>query len=272
MPFCVGGLMGKKQKLEDMPIDSDGIRILPDRTLFGFEYEKPKIENLDDWLLEYMPGWLYRIPRRIKDFFNSIKWGLQRIFRKHHASDLDLWGLDHKFAEFILPKLIAFRQLDLHGHPMDFSDWDESDESGYGYMGMTKEEYEKAKSEGKFVSGGMDAWFETIDEMIYAFEFFMFHDECGKKEEAFRKKYNLPDPHAETDENMSWHYACKDKKNGMHMTCGPKTPDELEELKEKYEIIGKYKSFYNHDESIKQLERAQKGMELFGKYFWNLWD
>jgi hypothetical protein len=106
----------------------------------------------------------------------------QRLFRKSHASDGDLWNMDAHLARIILPKLSAFRAQNLQGYPEE--------------------------------SGSMEAWLAILDEMIYAMQWKILeyqHDTTLFKYSSI-----------------------------------PSTPEEA--------------------------ERAQKGFELFGKYFNHLWD
>mgnify|MGYP000933623302 FL=1 len=100
--------------------------------------KKHKVENLDDFLFKYFEPLYMFFKHHFPDFLKGIKWSFQRLFRKHGCANIDLWGLDHHLAKIILPKLIAFRSQELHGHPMDFSEWDED-----GGLGITKEEYDE---------------------------------------------------------------------------------------------------------------------------------
>ena len=112
-----------------------------------------------------------------------IKQVLQRVFRRNHTADSDLWSLDIHLAEIIATKLKAFRSLELQGYPSDFTepkDWPEQDN-------IPKD----------LVGGGPEKWLETIDEMIYAFEQAYMYD--GDKQQEFLDKYNLKDPWRDTD-------------------------------------------------------------------------
>ncbi len=220
-----------------------------------------KVENIDDFLFKYF-GPLYSFfKHRLPDFFRNIKWGFQRLYRKHGCGDIDLWGLDTHLAKIILPKLIAFRSQDLHGHPMDFSDWEE------GGLGITKEEYDEAAKRGEFVGGGHEAWLKTIDEMIFAFEYLLYADGFDKKQKKFYEKYGYKDPYRETDDNLTWGYTYKTK-DGNHCSSNESNLEE----KEGYTLIGKYKSYHDMNTLREVGIRAKKGFELFGKYFMNLWD
>jgi len=129
---------------------------------------------------------LERIKYQIKNFFLHIKWSLQKMFRKYHCSDLNLWNLDIHLAKIILPKLIAFRSMPRLGYPASLQDENE--------------------------------WEKILDEMIFAFKYTLADAEIKRKE--FEKKYG--------------------------------------------EI--------NKENYVKFEKRSQKGLELFGLYFRNLWD
>lgn len=230
------------------------------------------IDNLDDLIFVVMPR-IWRVFKRwIPDGLNSVKYFFQKMFRSHHTADYELWGLGDHLAKIILPKLIAFRNMNLHGHPIDFSEWEE-EHGDYGGIGITKVDYDKAIESGDMVGGGLDKWLETLDEMIFSLEYMLYHDgydnkgQPSRKRRMFYKKHGLLDPYRETDDNLSWHYRYKDRKNGYTMETS-----ELLLNDEKYEIVGKFAVYLDHEESKKHAERAHEGFKLIGKYFWNLWD
>ncbi len=255
-----------KKEVEIDP--KDGLKVL--EHMFGSgDWE---VENFKDWCLKYIPGPIYRIPRHIGDFLRAIKWVIQRIFRKSHASDCDIWNLSHHMARSILPKLIAFKKSSRMGYPSTFSDWDE--ENPYS-LGMDKKEYDAAVKKGDMKGGGEKAWEKVIDEIIFAFEYQLYHDEYGKKQEAMFAKYDILDPHRKTDDNLSWGYNYKTDK-GESMFCSEEDHIRIQGVdKEKYKgyvLIGKHRSYYNVEDSRRQWDRVTKGMKLFGEYFWSLWD
>jgi len=247
----------------------DDIPILKDMFDDGGGKYIRDVENFGDWMFNLSPPVYRFFVHRIPDFFRNIKWILQKIFRKHHCSDLDLWGLDSHLIKIILPKLIAFRKRDLHGYPCNFSQWDESLKDGGG-MGLTREEYDKAKAEGHYVGGEMEGWKKTLDEMIFAFEYHLYSDEFGKKQKSFYEKYGYEDPHRQTEDNISWHYNYSTP-DGGHMYSG-ELVDLTEENYKGYTLLGKSKSYYDMQTYKEIAQRAQNGFKLFGKYFQNLWD
>ncbi len=231
--------------------------------------EEDEIENFDDWVWKHFPLIYSLFKHRIPDLLRGIKWAFQRLFRKHGCADIDLWNLHSHLAKIILPKLIAFRKQNLNGHPMDFCDW-EAEYGEYGGLGETKEEYDQAKKEGKYVGGGHDAWLKTLDEMIFAFEYFLYADAFDKTQKAFFKKYGYADPYRKTDDNLTWDYRYKGKDGTMCSTSEPNLNSK--EGYEDYVLVGKYRTYIDFELTKTIGERARKGFELFGKYFPNLWD
>jgi len=135
----------------------------------------------------------------IKSLINNVIWIFQRIIRKHHTADIDLWNLDLYISKIFLPKLEAFRNQQLHVSP----------------------------------TADMETWLNILDEIIYSFRWNIYtsFESNPKKELNFYLKYFV-----EEDPNLKFNH----------------------------EI--------NSTLAIKANNRAQKGFELFGKYFDCLWD
>lgn len=214
-------------------------------------------EKLDDWALEYVPGFLYRIPRRIGDFFRAIKYTYQKVVRKHSTSDIELWNLNSHLAKIILPKLRAFRNMEHAGYPAQFSEYSENE-------WRAREEYDKAVEEGKIVGGESEKWLEYLDEMIFGLDYLLYeHDD------DFYVRWGIENPHAEVDKNLRYHYWYRDKEGSSIMT------DKLtqEEMDKKGYVFEKVTEIYYDVQLAYELgERAQRGLQLFGEYFFNLWD
>lgn len=205
---------------------------------------------------------------KIPDFFREIKWAFQRTFRSNHASDRDIWGLADHLTPILLGKLKAFRASPLHGYPAAFCDWDPEDESGHGHVGMTKEDYDKAKAEGHYVGGGFDAWLEALDKMVFAFDFLCYYEDFNeKRRDAMLARHGLEYPHKKIPENRKVHYAYKSKDHYMSSHLPPDDPDNKDR-----EFLGEEISYYNFDLERKYYEKVQEGLELFAKYYLSLWD
>lgn len=205
--------------------------------------------------MKRIPRWLFKGAAR------KVKWTFQKIFRKSHTSDPDLWSLDYFLAKKILPALKDFRKQDLNGYPSEFSSFEEASITRSAENPLTKEEYEDL-----YVGGGFDKWLATIDKMIFGFEYTIAQNECS--EEKFYKKYNLKDPYEKIEENAWDEYVYETNVNGSIGTCW--SPHELDE--EGYTFVEKRKKYYNDKLHRSYLKKAQEGLELFGKHFTSLWD
>ena len=124
----------------------------------------------------------------------KIKWFLQKVFRKDHTSDHELWSLDYYLAKIILPKLKRFKAMGRNGYPGNFISKKEEALN----MGYTEGEIDKAINKGDLVIGGPEKWEESLDEMIFAFDFIVSADDTTQ-EEAFYKRYNLKNPYSKED-------------------------------------------------------------------------
>jgi hypothetical protein len=158
-----------------------------------------------------------------KKWKDKVVWAFQRIVRKNHAADVDLWSLDFHIAKILLPKLEAFRNQKFHSYPPAFN-------SPAHYV--LDEEKDTQDIHGK-TNEGLQTWLNILDEIIYAFRWNVYAnwERDTKKERAFYLHYfeqDIP--------NLDYHH------------------------------------YYDSKLVKKAADRAQKGFELFGKYFICLWD
>lgn len=227
-------------------------------------------EDKKDGMLYKMKRIFYRICYYLRnDLFYDIKYLLQKLFRKHHSSDCDLYNLCYHLSNIILPKLIAFKEMNRIGYPFYFSEYSKD------FMGgISKKEYNAMKKKDQIGGGEEEAWERVIDEMIFALEYNKL-SEINKKELAkFFKKWNLINPYRETEDNLKWTYTYKTD-NGI-MICNEEDYNKIEigekEISNDYKLVGKSRSYIDNDLLTQYRDRAEEGMRLFGKFFWNLWD
>lgn len=71
-------------------------------------------------------------------------------------SQSEVWNTDNVLAQLIAPRLLAFKELDKHGHPEDFKD--------------------------------MRAWNKAIQKMVDAFDLMKYVQMLSKEEEAIVTK------------------------------------------------------------------------------------
>jgi hypothetical protein len=95
--------------------------------------------------------------------FGFVRFVMQRIFRKDHIADLDLFDLDLNLALYIYPRIKAFVKAEKPGYPGYFAEYLESE-------WKSREEYDKAVKEGKIAGGGAEAWNAVLQEILFAFE------------------------------------------------------------------------------------------------------
>jgi len=109
-----------------------------------------------DVILKYTPfgiGW------KIARYQSNIRWWLKCRYQKfkYGVSDDDVYDLDYKIAEFVVPRLIYFRNREKFGIPNQFLP------SNYGIL--SEEQREEAEQK------GMAEWNKTLDEIIFAFDY-----------------------------------------------------------------------------------------------------
>jgi hypothetical protein len=83
-----------------------------------------------------------QVPLKINNFIFSIRMLSQRVFRKDHVSDDEVWGLNWALVKFMLPRLIRFRNKFNNPNPPCC-----------------------------VPQCGKDEWMQILDKMIFAFRY-----------------------------------------------------------------------------------------------------
>jgi len=154
----------------------------------------------------------------------------------------DTWNLDHTLALIIYPALIQLKNTK-HGVPHDFAEV-----GGEKYTEQQSFDFYEESNDDCFILG-VKRWEETLDKMIWAFEQLVKNDydelyHHGKPEfDWVKTDRTFPNPITGKDEET---FQMVDKNPDRHW----------------YDAEG----HKLHD------ERIQEGLELFGKYYRNLWD
>ena len=154
----------------------------------------------------------------------------------------DTWNMEHTLALIILPMLVQLKAQKM-GIPAEFADvggGDFDDQYSFDFYNETHNEcFEK----------GVERWDEVLDKMIWSFQQIV----DGSWEEAYR--------HGEA--NITWEPT---EEKIMDPVTG--------KMEEAYQMVDKNPHEHWTDLSgMKEHEkRIQEGLELFGKYFRNLWD
>lgn len=198
---------------------------------------------------------------KIKRFFQFKKQRIERGF-----DDSSLWELFSDLAEYILPRIKAFKEMERSGYPSYFSEFEENGS-------FSKEEYNELLLNGQRdpnVAAGrikpMDAWNKTLSKIIYAFEYVVY-TQTGKdlKEEGrFYKHYFGFDPRDKSYEcNACIRYEYKTKDGGLLYM--------FKEPADKSDVITK--TIYSNCELEDYAYAcADEGLKLFAKHFFSLWD
>jgi hypothetical protein len=154
----------------------------------------------------------------------------------------DTWGLDHTLALIILPSLIQLKHTK-HGVPGDFAEVGGEDYVSQQSFDFYMETHSWAFDE------KVKEWDEILDKMIWSFheiakdEYVDQYHHGKAKYEFVKTNTQFPNP---TTGKMEDTFEMVDRNPDEHW----------------YDMVG----HRLHE------ERIQEGLNLFGKYFRNLWD
>lgn len=172
--------------------------------------------------------------RVFHDFRKNLPWNKHVI----EIDKWDTWSMDGTLAPIIIPMLKQLKETK-HGVPYDFAHV-----GGESWDSQLSFDWYEADVDKLFDEHAERRWNEVMDKMIWSFE------EIAKSSESegFSEDYWEP----MTEEEI---IATMEKHNSVYK-------DIL--AKPSYKINREKLDAYN--------ERMQEGLELFGKYFRNLWD
>lgn len=154
----------------------------------------------------------------------------------------DTWSLDHTLAKIIYPCLLQLKATK-HGVPSEFADV-----GGEDYLQQKSFDFYEDTNGDAFKSG-CERWDEVLDKMIWAFGQIANEDYDSKYHHGSAKydwvitDQTYPNPITGVQEPT---YQMVDK-----------NPDE---------------HWYDHVGHRLHEDRIQEGLDLFGKYYRNLWD
>lgn len=154
----------------------------------------------------------------------------------------DTWNLDSTLALIIYPALLQLKATK-HGVPSEFADVGGGDWNTQESFDFYNETYDDAWKE------GIERWDETLDKMIWSFEQLL--------------KSDYDDQYHHGDAKYDW---VKTDKTYPNPITG--------KVEETYQMVDKNpdEHWYDSVGHLKHEERIQEGLELFGKYYRNLWD
>jgi hypothetical protein len=156
--------------------------------------------------------------------------------------NFDTWSLDHTLAKIIYPALIQLK-VNKHGIPSDFAVV-----GGEDYDDQTSFDFYK-DTDGSLFNERIKEWDEVLDKMIWSFQ--------QLAEDNYDDKYHHGTP------KYDW------------IDSGTPYPNPVTgKMEPTYKMVDKNPDEHWYDHVGHQLheERIQEGLELFGKYYRNLWD
>ena len=183
---------------------------------------------------------------------------------KIHFTKKDTWNLDHVLAEVILAVLQKFKETNRNGYPsLVLSDYLDQ------HTSLSEQDKKTACMYGEAAKFGIKekdviAYWETIlDDMMFSFNY-KEHKEYYEIEKSLTVS-NLCNPIKFTKEELE-DAVYIDEKYGKctKFIVKPKDGYTQQDV-DAYNI--RMTNYYNQLE-----ERKTKGLQLFAKYFYNLWD
>ena len=203
--------------------------------------------------IEKHPHGLENPVDKIKRWKRNIAFACQRV--RYGYCERDVWSIDWWFLN-VVPNMLQELKETKHGYP------DALSTSDHNSQRLITDEAEKEEE-------GSKKWDAILSEMIFLFR--------EANEETCRKK----NPYEEQYEKCSDEFIKKYGFFGEKL----KTKEEMEEEKEKrykrwYTLgdVPEYQNIQNkylkEEQKIDQYrnECKNKGLELFSKWFWSLWD
>lgn len=154
----------------------------------------------------------------------------------------DTWSADHTLALIILPLLLQYKE-NHHGIPNEFADHSgDPNCNDQQLFDFYQESHSWAFDE------GVKRWEETLDKMIWSFYQLVVDDDS---------KYHHGKP------KYDW---VKNDKKFPNPISG--------KLEDTFQMVDKNpeEHWYDINGHMEHEKRVQEGLELFGKYFRNLWD
>ncbi len=195
----------------------------PVKDEYGFESAPEWVDNFGEWLSE---TWIHTF----------LQWTYNKRKRniKIHIDNYDTWNMEITLAYIIVPLLKQLRD-ETHGYPIEFAT--EDDDSGYQRL-FEGEGFEFDED------AGSDAWTETLNKMIWAFEQVI--------------DFDWEDQYRTGKADFQWADSDYEDGTGLKYSTMIDGPNHTLEV----DLVG----------MRKHQERMQEGFDLFGKYYHGLWD
>ena len=155
----------------------------------------------------------------------------------------DTWSLDHTLALIIFPALVQLKGS-IHGVPSDFANV-----GGESYENQLSFDFYSETTDEMFNAHSVTRWEEVLDKMIWSFQQIAFAD--------WEEQYY----HGESIKWLS-------VEDGTMLNPVTNKPEPTYSL-----VDTNPEDHWTDFEGIKaHRKKIQEGLELFGKYYSNLWD
>lgn len=167
-------------------------------------------------------------------------------YRKNRSINIkidkhDTWSMDNTLAYIILPMLVQLRDT-ANGVPSEFSNVGGADWEQQQCFDFYQESHDWAFNK------KIKEWDIILDKMIWSFEQLVFENKNDYHYGEFK-------------------FSFEKTKNKAHNPLTNKS-EELSELVD----LNPQGHYYDHHGALLYDQRIQEGLELFGKYYRNLWD
>jgi hypothetical protein len=189
---------------------------------------------------------------RVKDFFKNPKYSiwrpLQVFFRGY--SYADWWSASYILSKRMLPVLKMLRDKERHGVPslIGIEEKEKLIAMGYEWDEDTYSFSDKEIDGKTAFNRSEEIWQYIINEICFALEYCAYEDDTDCE---------VPNPLYNPEQKEVFHFVpCEDRPGFSEMIH--------------HDDYGK--TIIDRDLQKAKMERVQKGLELMGKYWMNLWD
>lgn len=197
---------------------------------------------------------IYRIEKPwqiLKIYKCNIKFAYQRI--RYGYCDKDVWAIDWWFLN-VIPNMLDDLRKNAHGYPTELSESCDTVQA----LVMDKEKNDAAKEWDRILSEMAFLFREANEETCSKTN--PYEEEWSRVGTEYIEKYGFWGEKLWTKEEKE-----KAKREKIYTMRSFRDFPEYMELDELYWKAEKEKDAYRN-------ECKEKGMELFQKWFWNLWD
>ena len=230
----------------------------------GIQYGQMLDENSDGYVKPTLKLFLYNCYRELRGWgpIFGLRMNCQKIFRKNHMSDNQLWDLQYPLSKYVYKYLKAFKDQERNGYPGVFSEYNENE-------WQSKEEYDQAILDGKMFGGGGDAWEKVLNHILMSLEYIVLEGNSKKESEWFIKYFGM-DPYKENEEvNKYIKFEYRDIDAKKYIGCAMSgTQPNLD----KVEWCTKSTSYLNHELIHYAEEVVSAGLCELGYWWRNFWD